>query len=244
MRTVLAWVWPGGVYGPDQVTALAAMCHHYTPGIRFLCIQEGFRREQFGAGVEVMDLPHAAIPVSYMPNPEGPRFPKCYRRLWAFSEEAAAVLGDEVLALDVDAIVASSLGRYFGQPHDFVGWRPRQGWGKKERVSGALWFHRPGTATHVWQQFISAPSKTIYAAKRRGYRGSDQAVMSLLLEGCAMFEEPSGIYNGGDHRHGDRHADWNVPEDAAVIMFNDRVKPWESQAPFVKRLYGPFATAR
>lgn len=243
VQTILTFLWPGRHYEPGHVALLAAQCARYQPSARFVCVSDGFEQAQFGPLVTVLPLPQSAKAVAGHRSPEGALFPHSYRRLWAFSEEAAQVLGDEVLLLDIDCLVVGSLDRYFGLPHDFVGWRPRITWGRSDRFGGGTWFHRPGTRTQVWCKFQEDPVGTIARAKAQGYRGSDQAILSHLLRGSPTFERPSGIYASQDHRpfsRRTRNHDWRVPPDARVIHFNGPVKPWESCAPFAVNHYRQF----
>lgn len=243
VQTILTFLWPGRDFRPAHVAALAAQCARYQPSARFVCVADGFEPPQFGHMVTVVPMPESAKAVASHRSPEGVSFPHCYRRLWAFSEEAAQVLGDQVLLLDVDCLVVGSLDRYFDLPHDFVGWRPRTSWGRPDRFGGGTWFHRPGTRTDVWEMFREDPLGAISRAKMQGYRGSDQAILSHVLRGAPTFDRPSGIYASQDHRPSyrrTRNHDWLVPKDARIIHFNGPVKPWESVAPFATNHYRQF----
>lgn len=225
----MTWLWQEGFrdYAPEHVNALARMIRaRLSLPHRFVCVADD--PSGFDTGVEYFHTPAPAIDVGRLRNPEGPRFPSCYRRLWMFSEEARA-LGDMLMLLDIDLVATRELAPLFDRPEDFVGWRPRMKWGDKPRIGGGIYLLRAGTRTEVWSSFKGAES--IAEAKRAGYRGSDQAWLSYCLGGrCATWSDSAGLYSIRDMRNGALP----LPADARLVQFNGPQKPWNSPLPWVK----------
>src|SRR5690606_17196410 len=157
MRSVVCWLWAGRGYRPEHVNVLHRMFRRHLPGeFRFICITD--EEGEFEAGIQAMPTPAEALKLADLQTPEGVRFPSCYRRLWMFSDEARC-LGDRVLMVDIDVLVLRDASSLFAPTADFVGWRPKQTWGRSaERVGGGVYLLTPGTRTEVWTDFRGAES--------------------------------------------------------------------------------------
>jgi len=202
---------------------------HLAIPFRFYCITD--EPGDYGIGVEVIPTPPDALKLADLRTPEGARFPSCYRRLWMFSD-AARVLGERVLLVDIDVLVVRDVEPLFAPTDDFVGWRPTATWGHaRDRIGGGLYLHTPGTRTHVWESFRGQSS--ISEARQAGYRGSDQAWISYALRGCPVYGPDAGIYSIRDLANG-RHP---MPEDARLVQHNGTVKPWSSQVEWVRQAW-------
>lgn len=217
MLTVVCWIWRGErVYLPAHVNALRRMLarHLHVPH-RLVCITD--ETGDFDQGVTVMPTPAAAMRLAHMKTPEGSRMPSCYRRLWVFSDEARC-LGERILLTDVDAVITGDITHLVERTESFVGWRPGQAWGNHERVAGGMYLLSTGAHPEVWDDFGEAG---IGAARRAGYRGSDQAWLSYKLgRRAALWSDEDGIYALSDIRDG------MLPEDARIVQFAGNVKPW------------------
>lgn len=234
VKSVVTWVWTGThlgarPYAPEHANLLRRQfAKHMSEKHRFICIADsthGFDKE-----VEVLVTPKSALDVGKHRSPEGGRFPSCYRRLWTFSEEAK-VLGDLIMAVDVDLVVTRKVDSLWamGEEHDFVGWRPMRDWGAKRRFGGGIYLLKPGTRTRVWDDFHGAAS--IQRARAAGYRGSDQAWISYCLASKEVcWPQRSGIYSIRDMKDRERY----LPEDAILVQFNGPTKPWQSPLPWVQ----------
>jgi hypothetical protein len=239
---IVCWLWQGAnlardpvtreprVYEATHVNASAQMWREKLPiAHKFVCIAdtELVERGGFDAGVEVIPLPESARWLTELKTPEAGRFPTCYRRLWMFSEEAAAI-ADRFLVCDIDLVVVRDPTRIVERDEDFVGWRPKMRWGNPDRIGGGLYYLRAGARPHVWENFRGAES--IQAARNAGYRGSDQAWMSYCLRGEAVYGDDAGIYSIRDLNNGALP----LPADARLVQFNGPVKPWQSTLPWVR----------
>lgn len=228
-NTIVTWLWPGtGLsrrsFEPHHVEVLASMARRHGFKGRIVCLNDGPPGDKT---VEWMPTPPEAAALGKLRSPEGDRFPACYRRLWMFSE-AAKVLGDKVLLLDVDLVILRDLTPLFDYSEPFVGWLPLRDWGSKRRIGGGIYLMQPGAHTEVWESFKGFESAQI--AKRAGYRGSDQAWMSYkLAEKVPIYPKDSGIYSIRDLRNPEI-----VPSDARLVQMNGPIKPWESKLSWVK----------
>jgi hypothetical protein len=142
--------------------------------------------------------------------------------------EAAKVLGDNVLLVDVDLVILADITPLFEYTEPFVGWLPLRDWGKRRRIGGGIYLIKPGSLTHVWDDFKGAAS--VNEARRAGYRGSDQAWMSYkLADSVPIYPRDAGIYSIRDLPN-----PAVLPSDARLVQMNGPVKPWESTLPWVR----------
>lgn len=230
MISVVTWLWEEGFrdYQAAHVNTLATMIRRQLAiPHRFVCVAD--RADGFDPKVvDWVPTPPAAIEVGRLRNPEGKRFPSCYRRLWMFSQEAAA-LGDRLLLIDIDLVAVSELAHLFTFKAPFVGWRPLATWGSHQRYGGGIYLLTPGARAHVWEQFNGENS--ILEARAAGFRGSDQAWLSYKLGADeAVWPQSVGIYSIRDMKNGALP----VPADACLVQFNGPQKPWNSPLPWVR----------
>ena len=216
-------------YWPEHVNRLANLLYKYMSiPYRFICVTD--ETEGFNDKVELFQLPKEAQWIKEVKTLEKPTMPSSYRRLWLFSKEAKC-LGDRILLLDIDVMIVNDLAPLFSMSNDFVGWRPKSEQRAKirpingsYRIGGGTWLLRTGTHTHIWENFSEEGQKK---AREVGWRGSDQAWLSYnLAKDCAVFPDEMGIYHSQDGAKM-----WEeLPEDARIIHFNGKIKPWSKNA--------------
>jgi hypothetical protein len=208
-------------FKPEHVNRLQELFALHLPiPHRFVCISDDI--EGFNDKVHIIKTPEAAVAAGKIRSPEGNRFPSCYRRLWAQSEEAAAILSPRVLLGDIDMIPVRDLSPIIQRDEPFVGWRPFRDWGRKMRIGGGLYLFTPGTHVKVWTDFIKNPHAAVAEARVAGFRGSDQAWLSHKLAGkVPVYGRDSGLYSIRDL--GSDHA---LPADARLVQMNGPDKPW------------------
>ena len=230
--SIVCWLWSGtGLgdrpYQPAHVNTLRrAMARHMSLPHRFICVADS--PDGFDAEVEVFPTPKEARKVGELRTPEGGRFPSCYRRLWNFSEGAKA-LGERLFCIDIDLVPTRDWAPLFDRKEDFVGWRPYRDWGHRLRFGGGSYLLRAGTRTEVWSEFTG--SSSMNAARRAGFRGSDQAWLSYKLgHREPYYDREAGIYSIRDMK-GSEH---RLPTDARLVHFNGPTKPWSSPLAWVK----------
>lgn len=229
--TVLTYLWNGGKdYSPVSVNVLYGMFRRHCPSMnRFICVAEGFDDGQFAEGIEVVPMPRAAKKLADLETPNKPHAPSCYRRLYTFSEQARE-WGEWVFQTDVDCVLTGSIEPLLENPQDFVGWRPASEWkfGVQKRVAGGSFLLRTGSRTDVWERFSWRPDRVIDLAVRLGYRGSDQAIMSMMLQGCAVWPKDCGIHRIGDFRKANSAEPFALPPGSRIVHFlgPNGEKPW------------------
>lgn len=222
---------PAGVprfFQARHVNRLAELFRLHLPlPHRFVCISD--ETEGFSEHVTVIQTPAAALAAGNVRSPEGLRFPSCYRRLWAQSEEAKSLLSERVLAGDIDMVPVRDLTRVVNRPEPFVGWRPYRDWGTQRRIGGGLQLFTPGAHPKVWSDFIKNPHAAVMAARQAGFRGSDQAWLSYMLaDKVPIWGRDAGLYSIRDL--GSDHA---LPHDATLVQMNGpaHCKPWSYRGP-------------
>lgn len=212
---------PPRFFKPAHVNRLAELFIEHLPiPHRFVCVAD--ETEGFSEKVTVIKTPPAALAVGAIRSPEGSRFPSCYRRLWAQSAEAAAILSPRVLLGDIDMIPVRDLSPIVQRDEPFVGWRPFRDWGRKMRIGGGLYLFTPGANTKVWTDFVKNPHGAVAEASAANLRGSDQAWLSYkLADKVPVYSRDSGLYSIRDL--GTHH---ELPKDARLVQFNGPDKPW------------------
>jgi len=224
-----------------HVNRLAAMFRrHLRAPHDFVCVTD----DPEGLDDQVRAVPlwpdHAEVP-----NPHGPREPACYRRLKLFSAEAAELVGERVLAIDLDMVLTGDITPLVERPEPVVLLTTTAA---RIPVNGSLVLVTPGAAGEVWTSFDPETSPRI--ARSAGCHGSDQGWMAwhLLhgsLRGRAGTWTPGpgadGIMFYGEHlMRGD--ASRKLPPGTRLVSFHGRGLPWgqcEQLLPWVRSFYGP-----
>lgn len=224
MLAVVCWLWKGNRdFKPEHVDVMRRMvARHLTVPHRFVClVGEGYDTDPWPL-VDWVPIPREAEQFGSLQTPEGSGFPSCYRRLWLFSENAA-LLGDRVLLMDIDAVITANIDHLVQSDAPFVGWRPKLRWGPP-RVAGGVYLLKTGAHTEVWEDFNHEGATE---ARKAGYRGSDQAWISYCLAAnCALYEEPHGIESVRDVPRGAQ-----PPQGTCMVHFNGERKPWHPNPP-------------
>lgn len=165
---------PERQFTSEHVNALFEMiARWYRRPFQFVCITDD--PEGLNPGIEAMRTPAAAIHDVPLENPCGPKFPNCYRRLWIFSRQAAA-LGERICQLDIDVVVTAELEPLLDRPEDFVGWCDEA---EENKISGGIFLLKTGALPEVWEQFD--PEKSPREHWEHGHQGSDQGWLSHRL---------------------------------------------------------------
>lgn len=218
MLTVVTWKWncPGyrSTFEAVHVNSLRDQFRrHLATPHRFVCVTDD------PTGVQCETIPIWPSPLK---TPIDPKKPNCYVRLWAFSQEARELFGDRFVSVDLDAVVTGPLGPLLNRPEDFVIWGYTH---PTTPYNGSMWLMSAGARAHVWDRFD--PARTPDEARRAGFGGSDQAVMSLFLgPGEARWGTEDGVYGYRNHLRRDP----SLPRNARLVFFHGRLKPWTSEA--------------
>lgn len=213
-------------FKPQHVNRLAQIFKKRLPlPHRFVCIAD--EKEGFSDDVHVIIAPPEAVEAGRQRSPEGNRFPSCYRRLWGFSKDAAKMLSERALVIDIDLIPVRDVAPIVNRPEPFVGWRPFRDWGRQMRIGGGLFLMTPGAHPEVWENFARNPRAAIAEARNAGFRGSDQAWLSYCLASkVPIYSRDSGLYSIRDLDERN-----SLPPDARIVQFNGPIKPWQYAGP-------------
>jgi hypothetical protein len=148
------------------------------------------------------------------------REPNCYKRLYAFSDEAITLLGRRIISFDLDAVILADITDLFLRPEDFVINR-----GQVCDYNGAMWMLRTGTRRQAWYDFdpATSPAWAQTQKNRDGSppHGSDQKWLSAKLKGEATWGNEHGVYSIIEWR--DKGA---KPTNPRLVFYHGRVKPW------------------
>jgi hypothetical protein len=226
MISFVCWKWEAAghrrLFSSHHVNVLCSMiARHYSRPHRFICITDDARG--LCSGIEHVPMP--ATGFEHLPNPSAKRqkqLPSCYRRLWNFSADARAVLGDRIFATDIDVVVTDSLEPLVERAGSFVGWcDPRFMWGK---VAGGAYMLSTGAHCDIWTGFD--PERSPQIAKAAGNEGSDQAWMSHKL-----FPPPASWSS----RDGVVKINWLKPRKplaagTRLVFTNGECPPWSEGA--------------
>lgn len=234
MLRVVCWKWapkPGyrSTFGPETVNTLRRMvARHYAGPHELVCITDD--PAGIDAGVRVIPLwdDHKDVP-----SPHGPGNPSCYRRLKAFSAEAAELIGPRFVSIDLDVVITGDLAPLWDRPDPFVIWGDTS---PRTPYNGSMFLLEAGSRRQVWEGFdpLSSPQE----AKRQGYWGSDQAWIGAALgPNEPRWGVADGVYSFRNHilqamaprRPGATlPPPLALPGDARVVFFHGRHDPWDS----------------
>lgn len=163
--------------------------------------------------------------LAHVPNPSGPREPWCHRRLKLFSKEAATLIGERVLWIDLDMMLVRDIRSIVDRPDDVVLLETGR---SQLPINGSMVLVTPGAREDVWLDFDERTSPML--ARTAGFLGSDQAWLAYKLLGKVptwkMGPGRDGIYfywlmaqQAGSNP--------KLPEDARLISFHGRGNPWD-----------------
>jgi hypothetical protein len=117
MLAVVCWKWKPKIgyrstFCAEHVNVLRSMVErHYRKPHQLVCITDD------GAGIDprVRVVPlwqdHARLP-----SPHGGNNPSCYRRLRAFSAEAAELIGPRFVSVDLDCVITGDMRPVWDRP--------------------------------------------------------------------------------------------------------------------------------
>jgi hypothetical protein len=167
-----------------------------------------------------------------IPSPWGAGNPSCYRRLKAFSRDAAALLGERIFSIDLDVVITGDITPLVDRPEDFVIWGDTA---PGTPYNGGMWLLRAGTRPQVWEDFD--PVKSPPKGRALGYVGSDQAWIGACLGPHeAKWGTADGVYSWRVHI---KRARYKLPGDARVVHFHGQQDPWSPAvlmvAPWIRK---------
>ncbi len=235
MLKVICWKWkPRQGYRshfyPGTVNTLRSMVRrHYTGEHEFICITD----DATGIDPDIRIIPlwndHANIL-----NPFGAHQPNCYRRLKAFSKEAAEFIGERFVSLDLDTVILKDVAPLWDRKEEFVIWGDTS---KKTPYNGSMFLLKAGSRTRVWETFHPVVSPR--ASRLAGYFGSDQGWIGKALGPHEKkWSVADGVYSFRNHI---LPSGKPPPPDARIVFFHGKFDPWQTETqlkhPWIKEHY-------
>lgn len=209
-------------FGPSTVNTLWSMIRrNYQGDARLTCITDdpaGIHKD-----VRVLTLwdDH-----SKLPSPHGNGYPSCYRRLKLFSAEAAELIGERFVCMDLDVVITGDITPLFDTTADFKIWGDTA---KGTPYNGSLWMLRAGARCQVWDDFDPVRSPKTSLALH--YIGSDQGWIGAKLgPGEPKWTTRDGVYSFRNHI---QRGSYQLPANARMVIFHGAVDPWSTQAQMV-----------
>lgn len=178
-------------YTPEHVNLLHRGIRRFYPKLkRFICFTDHENYCDFDDHVEVHPLWSMARNID---NPTWKEGPGCYPRLYVWSREFAAKYDLKRFAVgDIDMVPVADLTPIFERTEPCLVWRTGQ---QRIPLCASLLMMDAGWCDGVWTDFIRDPVWAIDAAKRAGYRGSDQAWITYAVgEGRTGWTSADGVH--------------------------------------------------
>lgn len=218
MLTVVTWLWDQPCFRTQYdvqtvITMRDMVVKYYQKPHRFVCVTE-----EDIPGIETIKLDDQFAALS---NPTWENGPSCYRRLIAFSSEAAEQFGERFVSIDLDAMIMGDLSPLWDRDDDIV---LLPGLSAHVPYCGSMWMMDTGCRPDVWSKFD--PEKSPRLTMAAGLKGSDQAWLGYMLKDEPIWKGQSDIMYFGPYTKSGRIA--RDKPDCRIMFFNGRLKPWDS----------------
>lgn len=223
MLTVVCWKWtpaPGyrSQFGPQTVNVLRSMVRrNYRKPHEFVCVTDDAKGIDPAIRIVPLWNDHSGVP-----SPHGKGNPSCYRRLKAFSPEAASIIGPRFVSLDLDCVITGDMVPVWDIKDDFCIWGDTS---PNTPYNGSMFLLTAGSRRQVWEQFDPVNSPRL--AIQKGYFGSDQAWIGACLgEHERKWTKADGVYS---YRNDVRIKGGYLPAAARIVFFHGQFDPWQPE---------------
>lgn len=193
-----------------------------------------------------LKLPHRFVCITDNPKGLSPRIDViplwsdlqemggCYRRLKLFSPKMKKLIGERIMHIDLDTVIVGDITPLADRDDDFIIWRAKSLFARRGFVyNPSLMLMRAGSRAHVWRKFD--PRTSPAAARRAGWSGTDQAIIShALWPKAKIWNRAHGVYSFRDDFV--RKGRVKLPAEARIVGFyGSRYNP---AYPNIQRRYG------
>lgn len=222
MISIVTWLW-GTKYSSKHVNILRAMtARNLRLEHKFICFTDHAPNE-FRDDIAVLPLPT----VGHRAND-----PMALKRLWMFSEEAAAVLGPRFVNIDLDTVIVGDITPLLSRHEDFVVWKAPFYDPKHHKVNGppycynmSLVMMNAGARHFVWERFANDPEQELENAASSGwvYHGDSDIISNILIPNeKATWGTKDGVYAYWTHLD---FGTKPLPGNARMISFYGKADP-------------------
>lgn len=195
----------GGEYNPRHAVALASQVKQHLPGAELICLSD-----VQVPGVQTIPLEH--------------KWPGWWSKMELFSPK---IEGD-LLYFDLDTVILGDISEIIPDKLTLLRDFYRDGLRREEGLQSSMMYLPEEDRAEVWDVFARNPARAIMEY----FRGGDQAFLEKLYMDRA--ERWQDVHPGVVVSY-KVHCRKGVPEDAKVICFHGRPRPWT--VPEYKRFY-------
>jgi len=221
--TVVCWKWrpaPGyrSQFNSEHVNVLRAMvARHYRRPHEFVCVTD----DSTGIDGDIRIVPIGEYFNSHR-GLRGPNGVNCYPRLEAYGAHVVDIFGPRFVSVDLDACIVRAMEPVWDVPDDFKIWGDTA---RNTPYNGSMFLMNAGCRRKVWDEFD--PEHHPREARLKGYIGSDQAIVGLLLgPNEAKWTTNDGVYSWRVHLKPNGGA---LPDNARIVMFHGKEDPWHAE---------------
>jgi hypothetical protein len=226
--SVVCWLWsaPQSVFTVVDVERLASMLRrHLHMPYDLYCITDA----ESETGCPDDDIPDGVwtVPMGLYQDHAGMRGGSgrsCFRRLRLLHRDQAGVFGPRILQLDLDIVITDDVTPLFDRPEPLVLYEQQRGSrGDLERrvYNPSMLLMDAGVLHDCWAEFDAQPAETYQRAKRRGWAGSDMAVITNYL--AKHPETPRASWRSDEPSHPDKiRAYWRMQAQPSLLPTGTR----------------------
>lgn len=210
--TVFLWLWQGWrpVYDASHVNAMCRMLRErLSLPHRVICVTDMPARITECETYPLWDIEFKMLGFTDKPRAQQPN---CYRRLRMFSQWAAEQWPGRILSIDLDVVLLKDIAPLITS-EDF-----RINRGRVCKYNGGMWMLRTGSRLKAWDELTPTAFKV---TQRKGMIGSDQAWLSHVLPGEAIWDATDGVM-----QYSPRAV--NLSKVRAIFCAGG-IKPWNKQ---------------
>jgi hypothetical protein len=213
MLTVVCLLRSGPVYAPRHVTRLRdVIAQHLRQPHRFVCVSN-------------MDVPCERIALKH-------DWPGYWSKIELFRP---GLFEGQVVYVDLDTVIVGALDELFGAPHRFT--MLQDFYWPEHPASGLMAWHAGDVdLSPIYHSFVSYARAAMTARPLRGGWG-DQGVIAKHAPVAPDFWQerfPGRVVSYKVHvripRHPRERGNGFVPEDAAIVCYHGRPRPWDAGA--------------